>query len=118
MHPIRRQRVRELLKRELGEIIRRTIPLEEGGMITVNDVQLTGDLQAATVFVSIIGTDEQKKNGGKLLQGQTRLIQSLLGKNVVLRYTPHLRFEVDDSIAQGQRVLQIIDELERSAQGQ
>jgi ribosome-binding factor A len=113
MHRVRYERVRELLKRELGEIIRRQIPLEEGGVISVNEVGLAGDLQSAKVFVSIIGTPAQQKRGLELLQQNVVVIQNLLGQSVVLRYTPHLRFVVDDSIARGDRVLEIIDEIER-----
>jgi ribosome-binding factor A len=113
MHRVRFERVRELLKRELGEIIRRQIPLEHGGVISVNDVGLAGDLQSAKVFVSIIGTPDQQKRGAELLQQNTVAIQNLLGQAVALRYTPHLRFIVDDSIARGDRVLEILDEIER-----
>jgi ribosome-binding factor A len=113
MHRVRYERVRELIKRELGEIIRSRIPIEQGGVISVNDVGLAGDLQSAKVFVSIIGTPEQQKCGFELLQQNTVAIQNLLGQAVVLRYTPHLRFVVDDSIARGDRVLEIIEELER-----
>src|SRR5262245_45689633 len=99
MHRVRYERVRELLKRELGEIIRRQIPIEQGGVISVNDVGLARDLQSSKVFVSIIGTPEQQRLGFELLQQNTIAIQNLLGHAVVLRYTPHLRFVVDDSIA-------------------
>lgn len=113
MQRVRYERVRELLKRELGEILRRQIPLEQGGVITVNDVGLSGDLQSAKVFVSLIGTAEQKKRGLELLHQNTLAIQGLLGHSVVLKYTPHLKFVVDDSIARGDRILAILDELER-----
>jgi ribosome-binding factor A len=115
MRRVRYERVRELLKRELGEIIRRQIPIEEGGVISVNDVGLARDLQSAKVFVSVIGTAEQQKRGIELLRQNAVAIQTLLGHAVVLRYTPHLRFVVDDSIARGDRVLEILDELERGA---
>ncbi|MCC7373298.1 MAG: 30S ribosome-binding factor RbfA [Verrucomicrobiales bacterium] len=115
MQRVRYERVRELLKRELGEIIRRQIPIEEGGVISVNDVGLARDLQAAKVFVSIIGNPEQQKRGVELLQQNTTAIQGMLGHSVVLRYTPHLRFVVDDSIARGDRVLDILTDLERGA---
>jgi ribosome-binding factor A len=108
----RRERVRELLKRQIGEVIRREIAIEEAGLISVNDVGVAGDLHSATVFVSIIGTPEQAKRAPIVLERERRRIQSLVGHAVVLRYTPQLRFVVDDSIAKGDRVLQIINELE------
>jgi ribosome-binding factor A len=114
MQSLRHQRVRELLKREVGEIIRREIATGDAGLITVNDVGLAGDLQSATVFVGIVGTSEQQRKGLAILKKERHRIQGLLGRAVVLKYTPKLRFERDDSIERGNRVLQILEELERT----
>lgn len=113
MQSLRHQRVRELLKREIGEVIRRELPLSEVGLITVNDVGVASDLHSATVFIGVIGTAEQKKNALGLLQRERKRIQSLVGNNVVLKYTPQLRFLVDDSIERGNKVLEIIEGLEK-----
>lgn len=114
MLSLRKQRVRELLKREIGKLIRREIPLEQAGLITVNDVGVSNDLHSATVFVSIIGKPEQQKAGARILLQEQKRLQSLVGRSVTLKYTPHLRFVVDDSIAKGNQVLEIIDELEKA----
>jgi ribosome-binding factor A len=110
---LRVERVRELLKREIGEIIRREVPVDEAGMITVNEVMVTGDLQNATVYFSIFGGADQQQRGEELLQQRRKLIQNLVGHSVVLKYTPVLKFVRDDSIARGNRVLRILDELEQ-----
>lgn len=112
MQRVRYERVRELLKRELGEIIRQQIPVQQGGVICVNDVGLAHDLQSAKVFVSVIGTPEQQRTGAELLQHNTIPIQNQLGHAVVLRHTPILKFILDDSIERGDRVLQILKDLE------
>lgn len=112
---LRTERVRELLKREIGEIIRREVPVDEAGMITVNEVIISGDLQNATVYFSVLGGPEQKQRGAELLQQRRKLIQGLVGQSVVLKYTPHLKFVADDSIMRGNRVLQILDELEQTS---
>jgi ribosome-binding factor A len=114
MQSLRHQRVRELLKREIGEVIRREIPAGDAGLITVNDVGVAGDLQSATVFVGIIGTPEQQRKAIDLLRKDRLRIQGLVGRAVVLKYTPRLRFVRDDSVARGNRVLEILDEIERS----
>ena len=101
-------------KREIGQIIRREIQTDDAGLITVNDVGLAGDLQSATVFVGIVGTNEQQRKGLDILKKDRLRIQGLLGRAVVLKYTPRLRFVRDDSIERGNRVLQILDELERT----
>ncbi len=114
MPSLRLQRVRELLKREIGELVRREIPPGNAGLITVNDVAVTSDLQSATVFVGILGNADQQKTAAAQLEGHRKHIQGMLGKAVILKYTPQLRFVIDDSIEQGNRVLKIIDELEHT----
>jgi len=109
----RLERVRELLKREIGEAIRREIPVEEAGLVTVNNVDVSGDLRNATVFIGILGSAEQQKTGLTLLRNQRSRIQDLVAKAVILKYTPRLRFLVDDSVQRGNRVLDIIADLER-----
>jgi ribosome-binding factor A len=107
--------VRELLKREIGEAIRREFPVSEAGLVTVNDVDVAGDLHSATVFVSILGNPEQQKRGLHLLTRHRKRIQGLVGRAVVLKYTPTLKFLMDDSVVRGNRVLEIIAELERTS---
>lgn len=110
----RRERVRELLKRQIGEVIRREIPVEEGGLISVNDVEVAGDLKSARVYVSILGNPDQQRRGMQLLLRYRARIQHLVARAVVLKYTPVLRFVMDDSIVRGNRVLQIIEDLEKT----
>ena len=64
---LRLQRVRELLKREIGEVIRRELPVYEAGLININDVMVSADLHSALVYVGIFGTAEQKKRGADML---------------------------------------------------
>ena len=114
MPSLRLQRVRELLKREIGEVIRREFEVSEAGLITVNDVDVAGDLHSAIVFISILGNANQQKRGIALLSQHRKRIQGLLGRAVVLKYTPTLKFVVDDSVVRGNRVLQIIEDLEKT----
>ncbi len=112
MPSLRIQRVSELLKRAIGETIRREFPVNEAGLISVNDVDVSGDLKSAVVFISILGSADQQKRGFLLLEEHRKRIQGLVGRSVVLKYTPTLRFLIDDSVVRGNRVLQIIDDLE------
>ena len=115
MASLRLQRVRELLKREIGEAIRREFHVSEAGLITVNDVDLAGDLKTATVFISILGNPDQQKRGFQLLNEHRIRIQGFVGRAVVMKYTPRLKFVFDDSIVRGNRVLQIMEELEKAS---
>ena len=115
MASLRLQRVRELLKREIGEAVRREFHVSEAGLITVNDVDVAGDLKSAVVFVSILGNADQQKRGFQLLTEHRARIQSLVARSIILKYTPALKFVFDDSIVRGNKVLQIIEELEKTA---
>ena len=112
---LRLQRVRQLLKREIGEIIRRELPCSQAGIIDVNDVEVAANLQNATVYVGILGGAGQKKTALELLEKNRKRIQALLAQEVVLKYTPRLRFLLDESVERGNRVLKILDDLEHSA---
>ena len=114
MPSLRIQRVRELLKRAIGEVIRREFPVSEAGLVTVNDVDVSGDLHSAVVFISILGNADQQKRGMALLAQHRPRIQDLMARAVVLKYTPKLRFVLDDSVLRGNKVLQIIEELEKN----
>jgi len=114
MPSLRLARVRELLKRAIGEVIRRDFPVNEAGLITVNDVDVSGDLHSAVVFISILGNADQQKRGLSLLGRHRKRIQGLVGRAVVLKYTPTLKFVMDDSVLRGNRVLEIIEELDKA----
>ena len=112
MPSLRMQRVRELLKRAIGEAIRREFEVSEAGLVTVNDVDVAGDLHSAIVFISILGNPDQQKRGLSLLTRHRKRIQGLVARSVILKYTPTLKFVMDDSVVRGNRVLEIIEELE------
>jgi len=112
--PSRRlERVNELLKHEIGEIVRRQFNIADTGLVSVNAVETSGDLRSAKVFISIFGKPDQQKVALRKLEEKRVLIQSEIGRNLVLKYTPTLSFMVDDTIEKANRVLQIIDEIER-----
>jgi ribosome-binding factor A len=115
MPNLRHERVRELLKRALGEVLRREFPVDEVGLITVNDLEVGGDLKSAVVFMSILGSADQKKHGLLVMEENRIRIQGLLAKAVILKFTPTLKFIMDDTIERGNRVLQILDELDKAA---
>ena len=115
MPNLRHERVRELLKRAIGEAIRREFHVNDVGLITVNDIDVGGDLRTAVVFITILGNADQQKHGLQVLEQNRIRIQGLVAKSVILKYTPTLKFIVDDSIVRGNRVLQILDELEKTS---
>jgi ribosome-binding factor A len=111
------ERVNELLKHEIGEIIRRELSITDVGLVSVNAVETSGDLRSAKVFISLLGKPDQQKRALKRIEEKRVLIQGQIGRAVVLKYTPTLTFIMDDTIEKAHRVLQIIDEIERTGSG-
>jgi ribosome-binding factor A len=103
-------RVNELLKRELSALLVREMTFESL-LVTVNQVDVTPDLKSAHVYVSVLGSEGRKDVLPKL-EANRAALQADLSKHVVLKYTPHLVFHLDDSIERGARVLEILQEIE------
>jgi ribosome-binding factor A len=80
-------------------------------MVTVADVEVSGDLQVVKVFVSILGDERGKKNAINGLKKMEGYVRRNIGKRVSLRLTPDIRFVYDDSFERGQRVSSLLDEL-------
>ena len=112
MPNLRHMRVRELLKRELNEIFRREFPVELG-LVSVSEVGVSNDLHSATVFVSSIGDEPARRKAFRAVRKAAGKIQSQLGQAVELRYTPRLKFTLDEARNRGDRVLHILDEIEK-----
>ena len=107
-------RVNELLKRELSIIITREISVV-GALVTLNQVDVTPDLKHAHAYVSVLGAAEGRAAVMEKLEANRVILQTLLAKQVVLKYTPHLIFHLDDSIERGARVIEILQQIETPA---
>src|ERR1700736_5232369 len=107
------ERRKEFIKRELREIISPEVNLPAQVVVTVHGVDITADLRQCHVFVSVIGKPAQKDRVLAELEEQRGTLQRELAKRVVLKYTPHLNFKMDDSIERGTRVLEIMRDLEK-----
>jgi ribosome-binding factor A len=114
MSHFRMARVNAQVKKELGRLIRDRISVEEHGLITVTDAQVSKDLRTAKVFFSVVGVRDQEEVAGTLLNGMRQELQSELAKRVKLKYTPQLSFRPDHSTERGIKVIGIIEDLEKS----
>jgi ribosome-binding factor A len=108
----RLERVNEVVKRELSELILRELNFEPAVLVTIPAVDISPDLKQCTVYVSVIGASYQKSDVITELQEHRKTLQRELSKRVVLKYTPHLNFKLDDSIERGSRVLEIIQDID------
>lgn len=65
------------------------------GFVTVTDVRVTGDLQHASVFYTVLGTDEERASSAEALKAATGMLRSEIGKGLGVRLTPSLEFIPD-----------------------
>jgi ribosome-binding factor A len=108
----RTQRIDELLRQEIGQALEREVTDPRIGFVTVTDVETSPDLSRARVWVSVIGSEEKRKETLTALRRAMPFIRHGLGAKIRLRRIPELDVRLDDSIERGSRVLQIINELE------
>ncbi|WP_421657538.1 30S ribosome-binding factor RbfA [Leptothermofonsia sp. ETS-13] len=106
-------RVAELIKREVSQMLVSGIKDDRvgAGMVSVTDVDVSGDLQHAKIFVSIYGTAEAKAETMAGLKSATGFVRSELGQRIRLRRTPEVVFLEDNSLERGDRVLSLLNRL-------
>jgi ribosome-binding factor A len=106
-------RVAELIKREVSQMLFSDIKDDRVGMgmVSVTDVDVSGDLQHAKIFVSIYGTEAAKAETMAGLKSATGFVRSELGQRMRLRRTPEVVFVEDEGIERGTRVLALINQL-------
>ncbi len=107
----RTSRISEEVKRELSSILRYDLKdprLPE--LVSITSVNVTKDLRYAKVYVSVMGSEEDKKNAMAALKSAAGFLRRELGKRVQIRYTPQLQFELDNSIEKGVYINKLINE--------
>jgi ribosome-binding factor A len=111
MAKVRTGRVSEQIKKELSLIIQAELKDPRIGFLTVTGVEITNDLSEAKVYLSVLGTDQQKEDTLHALGRGTGFIRTELGKRIRLRIVPKLFFKLDSSIAYGSKIEQILSNL-------
>ena len=107
----RMSKVDEEIKRELSVIISQDLKNPNiTGLISVTKVKTSPDLKSAKVYVSILNS-KSKKNTMQGLKNASGFIRSELARRIVLRYTPELIFEIDDSLEYGAKIDNILKEI-------
>ncbi|PWA13546.1 30S ribosome-binding factor RbfA [Pueribacillus theae] len=107
----RANRVAEQIKQELTEIIDRRLKDPRIGFVTITGVEVTGDLQQAKVYFTVLGDEEKKAATLEALEKASGFIRSEIGSRIRLRKTPELLFLFDESINYGNRIEKLISDL-------
>lgn len=111
MAKLRVSRVGEQIKKEIVDIVRTEVKDPRVGFVTITEVEASGDLQHATVFVSVLGDEEQRKGTMEALQKAAGFIRAEVGRRVRLRRTPELHFKLDTSLDYSTRIGKVLRDI-------
>ena len=104
MLPYKRSaRVGDLIREEVADIIMNKIKHKTLGFITVTGAKVTDDLRNATIYLSVLNTDESQKTLKKL-NASASFVKSELGRRLKMKYIPNLKFKIDESIEYGRKI--------------
>lgn len=104
-------RVADMMRAELSGILLREMKDPRVKLATISEVRVTRDLAHAKVFVSVLGSDEERDACIATLQRAAGFLRSALAKHTRLRTTPELHFELDRGPEYSQRIEQILESL-------
>ena len=115
--PTRRTvRVAEVLRKELAACMSQSLDLE-GLLITISSVELPPDMKQAYIYVSTLNPEVDKEVALKLLNRNRVAWQGSIGRRLGLKFTPQLIFRFDEAVERGDRIMEILTELERKNLG-
>ncbi len=111
-------RVAALIKREVSQMLLSEIKDDRvgAGMVSVTDVDVSGDLQHAKIFVSIYGTQEAKEETMAGLESSVNYVRKELGSRMQLRRTPTVKFFEDRSLERGDDMLNLLNKISQERQ--
>ena len=93
--PARARKLADRIKEIIAKRLDRGLRDPRLGFVTITDVQVTGDLQHATVFYTVYGTEQEREDSAAALKAATGMLRSEVGKNITARLTPTLEFQLD-----------------------
>lgn len=113
----RPQRVAELIKIEVSQIIREELKDPRiNQVISITTVRVTNDLKHAKVFVSVLGSQKDKESLIKGLEAATGFVKKELAKRIKMRFIPDIHFQLDNSIEYGFEISKILKDINKGDQ--
>lgn len=113
----RADRVADQIRMEVADILMRKVRDPRVHDVTVTDVDLTGDLRTAYVFITTMETGEAERNVFSGLSKASGFVRAELGRRLSLRYLPDLIFKKDVSGPRGDRIMQLLEGLHGESEG-
>lgn len=109
----RSERLRELFKETVVELLREVKDPGLSGFLTVTDVELSTDRKNLKVYYSILGSDAEKARAAAALERAAPYLRGLLKKKVTIKVIPNLSFHFDDTPRKASRIDELLNKLEK-----
>lgn len=103
--PARARKLADRIKVIVAKRIEKGMKDPRLGFVTITDVQVTGDLQHASIFYTVYGTDEERSDSAAALKSATGMLRSEVGKNITARLTPTIEF-IADAIPENAKLIE------------
>ena len=114
----RTDRLDSQIRQELMDLLQREMKDPRVGFVTITRVETARDLGSARVWVSILGTEEERERSMRALGVATPWLRRRLAERLTLRSVPQLSLRRDDSIEAGDRVLRLLREIDQEEPGE
>jgi ribosome-binding factor A len=111
-NPRRREQLGALIQEILSDVIRRMKDPRVAGLVSVTRVQVTADASLARVYISIMGSETERRTTFRALEHAHGFLRSKLGEELTIRHVPELQLILDRSIEQGDQVLALLSQLD------
>ena len=109
---LRIEKLQELIKQEMSKMLLKELKDPRIGFVTVTDVEMTGDLREAKIYVSVMGGEEQVKSSLEGLNSALGFVRREIGQRIRLRFTPEISFALDTSLDYGDHIQKLLLQVE------
>jgi len=105
------ERIANLIKKEVAEMLIREVKDPRIGMVTITGATVSKDLRIAHIYYSAFGNEKQLQDSAIGLRQATKFIQREIGRRIRMRYTPAIDFQFDHSLEYGSHIDKILQDL-------
>lgn len=107
----RQEKVKELLKHEVSDILRKEMKDPRLGFVTVTDADVSKDLKHAKIFISVLGSEQEKAESFAILQSASSFIRGEFGRRVSMKVIPEISFRLDTAVEHGARIFELLQKV-------
>ena len=118
MSKVRVEKLQELMKQEISDIVLHELKDPRIGFVTVTSVSCTEDLREAKIYVSIMGDEKAARDSLHGLNSSRGFVRREIGRRIRLRFTPEISFALDASLDYSDHIQRLLNEIHKENRGE